>query len=173
MLFNSFVFLFVFLPVTYGVFWALRSAQSRYVWLTLTGYVFYGYWDARFCLLMAFSTTVSYLAGLGFLRWPNEQRQRKLCLVIPVVVDLCLLGFFKYANFAAASTVSLAHWLGLELAFPHLNIVLPVGISFYTFHTISYIVDSYRRVVTPTRNFFEFSAYVSLFSQLVAGPIVR
>src|SRR5688572_24356686 len=173
MLFNSFVFLFVFLPITYAVFWGLRTAQSRYIWLTITGYVFYGYWDARFCLLMAFTTVVSYTAGLGLLRWRDDPRRRKLCLVVAVAVDLCVLGFFKYANFTMASTVSLAAWLGLDLAFPHLNIILPIGISFYTFHTISYIVDSYRGVVTPTRNIFEFSAYVSLFSQLVAGPIVR
>ncbi len=172
MLFNSFVFLCAFLPVTYLVFWALRTASARYVWLTITGYVFYGYWDARFCLLMAFSTTVSYLAGRGFLRW-TDARRRHLCLVIPVVTDLTLLGFFKYANLAVATGAGLARLLGVEAHPPHLDIVLPVGISFYTFHTISYIVDSYRGVIRPTKNFFEFSAYVSLFSQLVAGPIVR
>jgi alginate O-acetyltransferase complex protein AlgI len=173
MLFNSFVFLFLFLPITYAVFWALRTAQSRYVWLTITGYVFYGYWDARFCLLMALSTLVSYTAGLGLLRWSNNPGRRKACLVVAVSIDLCVLGFFKYANFAMANTVSLAAWLGLDLRFSQFNIILPIGISFYTFHTITYVVDSYRGVVTPTRNLFEFSAYVSLFSQLVAGPIVR
>jgi alginate O-acetyltransferase complex protein AlgI len=172
MLFNSSIFLFVFLPIAYGVFWLLRTARSRYVWLSITGYVFYGYWDARFCLLMAFSTLVSYLAGLGFLRW-NDPRRRKLCLVVPITVDLLLLGFFKYAGFGLETARQLAHWLGADVALPHLNIILPIGISFYTFHTISYIVDSYRGVIRPTRNLFEFSAYVSLFSQLVAGPIVR
>ena len=173
MLFNSFIFLFAFLPVTYAVFWSLRNASSRYVWLTITGYVFYGYWDPRFCLLMAFSTLVSYLAGLGFLRWDGDERKRKLCLVIPIVVDLALLGFFKYANFALDTTKDVANLFGWNVSVPHYNIILPIGISFYTFHTISYIVDAYRRVIKPTRNFFEFSAYVSLFSQLVAGPIVR
>jgi alginate O-acetyltransferase complex protein AlgI len=172
MLFNSFVFLFLFLPVTYVGFWLLRRAQSRYIWLTLTGYVFYGYWDARFCLLMAFSTFVSYFAGLGLLRWKDPAR-RKLCLIVPIAVDLSLLGFFKYANFAFDSARDVAHWMGADIPLPHLNIILPIGISFYTFHTISYIVDSYRGVIRPTRNFFEFSSYVSLFSQLVAGPIVR
>ena len=173
MLFNSVVFLFAFLPVTYVVFWTLRSANSRYVWLTITGYVFYGYWNWRFCFLMAFSTLVSYSAGLGFLRWENDQRRRKLCLWLPIVVDLSLLGFFKYANFAIGTVSGFAHWMGTDVSLPHLNIILPIGISFYTFHTISYIVDSYRRVIRPTRNFFEFAAYVSLFSQLIAGPIVR
>jgi alginate O-acetyltransferase complex protein AlgI len=171
-LFNSAIFLFAFLPVTYLVFWWLRTKGSRYLWLTLTGYVFYGYWDARFCLLMAFSTLVSYTAGLGFLRWKSGPR-RRACLVVPIVVDLLLLGFFKYFNFALDSTVSIARLFGAEVTPPHLNIVLPVGISFYTFHTITYIVDCYRGVITPTRNLFEFSTYVSLFSQLVAGPIVR
>ena len=172
MLFNSFIFLVAVLPVTYLVFWMLRSASSRYVWLAVTGYVFYGYWDARFTLLMAFSTLVSYLAGLGFLRW-SDPRRRRLCLIVPIAVDLGLLGFFKYTNFALDSVRAAATTLGWDVAVPHLNILLPVGISFYTFHTITYIVDSYRGAITPTRNVFEFAAYVSLFSQLVAGPIVR
>ncbi|HEX5632295.1 MAG TPA: MBOAT family protein [Gemmatimonadales bacterium] len=173
MLFNSFVFLFAFLPATYVVFWTLRSARARYVWLTVTGYVFYGWWDARFTLLMAFSTIVSFLAGLAFLRWDHDDRKRKLILVVPIVVDLSLLGFFKYADFTLSTLGSLAHLAGADVRVPHLDIILPIGISFYTFHTISYIVDAYRRVITPTRDFFEFSCYVSLFSQLVAGPIVR
>ena len=172
MLFNSFVFIFIFLPIAYAVFWSLRTSRARYVWLTLTGYVFYGYWNPKFCLLMAFSTLVSYSAGRGFLRWSDPKR-RKLCLVVPIVVDLSLLGFFKYANFGLQTARSVLHVFGTEVALPHLNIVLPIGISFYTFHTITYIVDSYRGVIRPTRNFFEFSTYVSLFSQLVAGPIVR
>ena len=172
MLFNSFVFIFAFLPVTYTVFWLLRTSRARYVWLTATGYVFYGYWNPRFCLLMAFSTLVSYSAGLGFLRW-TDPRRRKLCLVVPIVVDLSLLAFFKYANFGLQTARGVAHVFGADVSVPHLDIILPVGISFYTFHTITYIVDSYRGVIRPTRNFFEFSTYVSLFSQLVAGPIVR
>jgi alginate O-acetyltransferase complex protein AlgI len=172
MLFNSFVFLLAFLPITYLVFWSLQSAKSRYVWLTITGYVFYGYWDPRFCLLMAFSTLVSFTAGLGFLRW-SDPRHRRLLLVVPITVDLIILAFFKYANFVFASVGDLLNWAGAGVSIPHWNIILPVGISFYTFHTITYIVDSYRGVIKPTRNIFEFSAYVSLFSQLVAGPIVR
>src|SRR5690349_2781737 len=102
MLFNSYAFLFVFLPITYVVFWGLRTASARYVWLAITGYVFYSYWNPWFCLLMLFSTLVSYFAGLGFLKWDADPRKRKLCLVVPIVVDLALLGFFKYANFALA-----------------------------------------------------------------------
>ena len=172
MLFNSLVFLFLFLPVTYGVFWALRTAQTRYIWLALTGYVFYGYWDPRFCLLMATSTLISFLAGLGFLRFTSP-RVRRLCLIVPIAIDLSLLGFFKYANFGLETFEGVVHAFGQDIRVPHLDIILPVGISFYTFHTITYIVDSYRGTIRPTRNLFEFAAYVSLFSQLVAGPIVR
>jgi hypothetical protein len=168
MLFNSFEFLLVFLPIAYVVFWRLRSAQARHVWLTVTGYVFYGYWNPWFCLLMAFSTLVSYSAGLGFLRW-HGPAARRLCLALPITVDLLLLGFFKYANFVMASTRDVVRLFGADLAVPAWNIILPVGISFYTFHTITYIVDCYRGTIKPTRNLFEFSAYVSLFSQLVAG----
>jgi alginate O-acetyltransferase complex protein AlgI len=172
MLFNSYIFLFAFLPVTYLMFWSLRSPSARYIWLASTGYVFYGYWNPWFCLLMAFSTIVSYCAGLGFLSVKSE-RGRRLCLVVPVTVDLLLLAYFKYAGFLMATAESASTAIGLpwHVAIP--DIVLPVGISFYTFHTISYIVDSYRGVIRPTRNVFEFAAYVSLFSQLVAGPIVR
>jgi alginate O-acetyltransferase complex protein AlgI len=172
MLFNSFQFLYLFLPITYLVFWLLRNRQQRYVWMTLTGYVFYGFWNYRFCALMAFSTGVSYLAGRA-LGSTDDARRRKLWLAIPIAVDLALLGFFKYAGFFLDTTRTGLALLGLPVRVPSLSIVLPIGISFYTFHTISYIVDTYRRKIAPTRNLFEFSCYVSLFSQLVAGPIVR
>lgn len=172
MLFNSFIFLLAFLPVTYGVFWLLRSARARYVWLAVTGYVFYGYWDPRFCLLMAFSTAVSFCAGLGLGKY-TAPRARRFFLVAPITVDLCLLGFFKYANFGMTAFRDGMQLFGWHVYVPYLDIILPVGISFYTFHTITYIVDCYRGTIKPTRNIFEFAAYVSLFSQLVAGPIVR
>jgi alginate O-acetyltransferase complex protein AlgI len=172
MLFNSLAFLYGFLPVTYLVFWRLRSKTDRYIWLTLTGYVFYSFWDYRFCALMAVSTVVSYLAGLGLARW-DDTRRRRLCVIAAVTVDLSLLGYFKYATFALETVNGLAQRFDWSLYLSGPNIILPVGISFYTFHTITYIVDAYRRTITPTRNVFEFSCYVSLFSQLVAGPIVR
>jgi len=167
MLFNSVVFLFAFLPIAYLVYWRLHGRNSRYGWLVATGYVFYGYWRWTFCLLMAFSTLVSFTAGLGLVR-ARTPWARRLCLIVPVTVDLSLLGYFKYADFAIGSMNAVAgtHFLLL-------HILLPIGISFYTFHTISYIVDCYRGVIQPTRNLLEFAAYVSLFSQLVAGPIIR
>jgi len=172
MLFNSLVFIFAFLPVTYLAFWSLKTTAQRHVLLTIAGYVFYSYWDPRFCLLMAFSTLVSYFAGLAFLRW-NGARERRIILLMPIILDLLLLGFFKYAGFLAKTVNDVAMLVHADPLLPVLNIILPIGISFYTFHTISYIVDCYRGVVKPTRSLFEFSAYVSLFSQLVAGPIVR
>lgn len=172
MLFNSPAFLFLFLPVAYGVFWRLSTRRGRYIWLTLTGYLFYAQWEPRYCLLMLFSTLVSYLAGLGMLRYGQAVRKPRWLLVLPITVDLLLLGFFKYAGFAAATLNGALTALHLHPV-PVLHAALPIGISFYTFHTITYIVDAYRGEITPTRNFFEFSAYVSLFSQLVAGPIVR
>ncbi len=172
MIFNSLGFLFVFLPVTYLVFWRLRSRTQRYVWLTVTGYVFYGFWNWKFCFLMAFSTLVSFVAGLG-LRSTTDSPRRKAFMVVPIVVDLSLLAFFKYANFALDAGAQFLRLAADISSPPHLDIILPVGISFYTFHTITYVVDAYRRKIVPTKSVFEFSCYVSLFSQLVAGPIVR
>jgi alginate O-acetyltransferase complex protein AlgI len=172
MLFNSVRFLYIFLPIAYLVFWLLRSKEQRYIWLTITGYVFYAFWNYKFCGLMLFSTAVSFLAGLGLAR--NEDgRARRWFLVVPIVVDLALLGYFKYANFGMETVATLLRSAGMPVHLPTLNVVLPIGISFYTFHTITYIVDSYRKVIRPTRNFFEFACYVALFPQLVAGPIVR
>ncbi len=172
MLFNSLLFLYVFLPVAYFVFWRLRTKSARYVWLTVTGYIFYSFWNYKFCALLAFSTIVSYAAGLGFLRW-TDARRRTLCLILPIVSDLAILAFFKYANFGLETLAELSRWTGHSFQPGLLQIVLPVGISFYTFHNISYVVDSYRGTIKPTRNFWEYACYVSLFSQLVAGPIVR
>jgi alginate O-acetyltransferase complex protein AlgI len=172
MLFNSLPFLYLFLPIAYLVFWRLTGKSRRYVWLAITGYVFYSFWNYKFCALMFFSTLVSYLAGRGLLRWQDEFR-RRLCLIIPLTLDLGLLGIFKYTNFFVTSLGGLSSWLGVPTHFPSFDIVLPVGISFYTFHTVTYIVDSYKERITPTKSFAEFAAYVSLFPQLVAGPIVR
>ena len=111
MLFNSLIFLFAFLPVAYGVFWMLRTTLQRHIWLTLTGYVFYGYWDPRFCLLMAFTTLVSFTAGRGLLA-TNDPRRRKWLMVVPITVDLSLLGYFKYAGFFSRSLNDFADLFG-------------------------------------------------------------
>src|SRR5256886_2805697 len=136
MLFNSLPFLYGFLPVTYLVFWRLKHKNDRYIWLTLTGYVFYAFWDYRFCGLMALSTVLAYAAGLGLRVWESAQL-RRLCLIVPITIDLCLLGFFKYATLGLETANRVAAWLDVPLFLSGPHIVLPVGISFYTFHTIS------------------------------------
>ncbi len=146
--------------------------MTRYVWLTCCSYVFYGYWNFKFCFWMALSTLISYCAGLGLRRW-DVGWQRKACVVLPISIDLAILGVFKYTNFILNTFQILFREIGSQAHVPIFQIILQVGISFYTFHTISYIVDSYRRTIHPTSNFWEFACYVCLFSQLVAGPIVR
>ncbi len=168
MVFNSSVFLFAFLPIVFTAFWLAKTKQQRHVILTVSGYVFYGYWDWRFCTLLLFSSLVSFSAGIMIDR-AQSRAARRAWLVASVGTDLTLLGFFKYYNFLAAN---LARVLP-EAAPPLIHVVLPIGISFYTFHTISYIVDVAAGRVRATRNVFEYLAYVSLFSQLVAGPIIR
>jgi alginate O-acetyltransferase complex protein AlgI len=168
MVFNSSVFLFAFLPVVFTLFWTARTRQQRHVILTVSGYVFYGYWDWRFCFLLLFSSLVSFTAALMIERTP-DQRGKRAWLVASVATDLALLGFFKYYNFAAANVARLVP----DFAPPLVHVVLPIGISFYTFHTISYIADVAAGRVRATRDVFEYLAYVSLFSQLVAGPIIR
>ena len=168
MLFNSDVFLFGFLPVAFALFWMLETKQQRYVLLTVSGYVFYGWWNWKFCFLLLASSLVSFAAGLLIARAPSRAIGRRW-MIGSVAFDLAALGYFKYYNFAAATLQAVVPaW-----APPVLDVVLPVGISFYTFHTISYIVDVAEGRVAATSNVFEYLAYVSLFSQLVAGPIVR
>ena len=168
MIFNSNIFLFAFLPVVFTLFWLAWTKQQRYVLMTVAGYVFYGYWDWRFCFLLLFSSLMSFSAAL-LIDGARTGRGRRTWMALSVGVDLALLGFFKYFNFFASSL----HAVLPALPLPVLEIVLPVGISFYTFHTISYIVDVADGRIRATRNLFEYLTYVSLFSQLVAGPIVR
>ena len=168
MLFNSDVFLFGFLPVVFSLFWILRRKQLRYLWLSASSYVFYGYWDWRFCFLLLLSSLVSFTAALMIAAAPSRLAARPWMVGV-ITLDLGILGFFKYYNFFAENVQAVAG----AVAPPLLPIVLPVGISFYTFHTISYVVDVADGRVRPTRNLLEYLTYVSLFSQLVAGPIVR
>ncbi|MBL3705546.1 MBOAT family protein [Sulfitobacter sp. BDSS02] len=140
--------------------------------LLVASYVFYGAWDWRFLGLIAFSTVVDYLVGLSLARTSDETRRRHL-LTISMVTNLGLLGVFKYFNFFIGSFVALADGMGMSVSIPVLYIVLPVGISFYTFQTMSYTIDVYRRELEPAKNFFDFALFVAFFPQLVAGPIER
>ena len=170
MLFNSAQFV-AFFAVVYGLYLVLRH---RYQNLLLLGasYVFYGSWDWRFLGLMLFSTTMDYGFGLLLGRVEHAAR-RKAILVTSVTVNLGVLFVFKYFNFFAASLDRLLTVFALHLDARILGVVLPLGISFYTFHNLSYIVDVYRRRVAPARSFVDFGLYVALFPQLIAGPIAR
>lgn len=173
MIFNSYIFLFIFLPVALAGFWLLGGKKNaRYIFLTLLGYFFYGYWNYKFTFLMLFSTLISFGTALYISR-ASSGKKRKIALIAALTTDLALLGFFKYFNFSVATIQNLFDFFGHRADLPLLHIILPIGISFYTFHTMSYVIDVYRGKFQPTRNFFEFSTYVSFFPQLVAGPIVR
>jgi alginate O-acetyltransferase complex protein AlgI len=170
MLFNSLAFL-VF-ATCFFVLWPLcqRRANLRYAFLVAASMLFYGWWDWRFLLLIAFSGLIDYAAGLGMVRWPDR---RKWLLVLSLVANLGTLAVFKYLDFATANVNWVFGFLGIDMAVPLRKLILPVGISFYTFQSMSYTIDIYRRRLEPTRNILHFFAYLAMFPQLVAGPIVR
>ena len=173
MLFNSIDFA-IFLPVVFILYWfvAKRNLEAQNLLLVIASYVFYGWWDWKFLSLIIISTVADYLVGqrLGPEKNPFK---RKLLVVVSIAVNLGLLGFFKYYNFFIENLVTAFTFLGSEINPGTLNIILPVGISFYTFQTMSYTLDIYNRKIEPTRDFVAFSAFVSFFPQLVAGPIER
>ncbi|MFC2176367.1 MBOAT family O-acyltransferase [Bacteroidota bacterium] len=176
MSFNSFEFA-VFWTVVISIYW-LMPLRLQNLLLLAASYVFYAGWDWRFLSLIMISTCVDYVAGLRIhaatLAEDASSRTRgRIWLTASICTNLGLLGFFKYCNFFAESTVELFHAFGLEVSPVTLNIVLPVGISFYTFQTMSYTIDIYRRKMAPTRNFLDFALFVAFFPQLVAGPIER
>jgi len=173
MLFNSIPFA-IFLPLVFAVYWLLgpRRRQLQNILLIIASYIFYGWWDWRFLLLIAASSLVDFLIGLG-LGKTEEQSRRKTLLVCSLVFNLGILGFFKYFNFFVDSFALLVTSLGLQANMPALRIILPVGISFYTFQTLSYSIDVYRRQIPTVKDPIAFFAFVSFFPQLVAGPIER
>jgi alginate O-acetyltransferase complex protein AlgI len=173
MIFSSYEFLFIFLPLVLAIYYLLPG-RARVLFLTLASYFFYGWWDFRFCGLMLFSTLIDYVAGKGISR-AQTPAGRKTWMVVSVLSNLSLLGFFKYFDMFAASVNRLLAFVphGSSLELPLLHLILPVGISFYTFQSMSYAIDLYRGHAKPTRSFLDFACYVSLYPQLVAGPIVR
>ena len=172
MLFNSLPFA-VFLPIVFAVYWALRnSLRSQNVMLLVASYVFYGWWDARFLSLIVASTVVDYLLG-QYLAVATNALKRKLLLTASMIFNLGLLGVFKYYNFFMENFMEIANSVGLYTNPILLKIALPVGISFYTFQTMSYTIDIYRKQLDPTKDFIAFAAFVGYFPQLVAGPIER
>lgn len=173
MLFDSIDFA-IFLPIVFVLYWfiASRNLKLQNLLVVCASYLFYGWWDWRFLSLIIFSTIVDYLVGLK-LKSENDTIKRKILLWISILVNLGFLGFFKYYNFFLDNFINAFSFFGTEIKANTLNIILPVGISFYTFQTLSYTIDVYKRKLEPTKDLIAFSAFVSFFPQLVAGPIER
>lgn len=173
MLFNSIDFA-LFLPIVFIIYWFFtnKNLQLQNALLVVASYFFYGYWDWRFLALIIFSSFVDYFIGLGLGKNENK-KTRKLLLTTSILINLGFLGFFKYFNFFADSFAAAFTILGKPIDPVSLNIILPVGISFYTFQTLSYSIDVYKEKLKPTTDLVSFFAFVSFFPQLVAGPIER
>ena len=173
MLFNSIPF-FIFLSIVFVLYWIVlkKHHKMQNVLLLVGSYVFYGWWDYRFLALILASTLVDYMVGIALSRQENKNKRKQL-LWVSLLFNLGLLALFKYFNFFIDSWVDAWQLFGITMHTSTLNIILPVGISFYTFQTLSYTIDIYRKKLTPTRNFIEFATYVAFFPQLVAGPIER
>ncbi len=173
MLFNSLDFA-VFLPIVFVLYWfiASRNLRLQNALIVAASYVFYGWWDWRFLSLIIFSTLVDFSIGHR-LKTEENRSKRKFLLWTSIIVNLGFLGFFKYYNFFLDNFVAAFSLFGQEIQANSLSIILPVGISFYTFQTLSYTIDVYKRRLEPTQDFVAFSAFVCFFPQLVAGPIER
>ena len=174
MIFNSFEFA-IFLVLVFGLYWFVfnKNLKQQNLLLLCSSYVFYGWWDYRFLSLIILSTIVDYFVGIAVEKSHKNER-RKLLLWASIAFNIGILGFFKYYNFFVDSLLASFAQLGYEMQSTwSLNIILPVGISFYTFQTMSYTIDVYRKNLRPTTDFISFAAFVSFFPQLVAGPIER
>ena len=179
MLFNSLEFA-VFLPIVFLLYWFVfnRKLRLQNAFIVLASYVFYGWWDWRFLILMAATTFFSWVSGVLIQKvrngtYENIKHKLRIISVANIVLNIGILGYFKYYNFFIDSFVSSFTFFGGELSARSLNIILPVGISFYTFQALSYTIDVYREKIQPTKDIVSFFAFVSFFPQLVAGPIER
>ncbi len=178
MLFNTKEFLF-FLPIVLLVTFIIPK-KIRYIWLLIASYYFYMCWNAKYAFLLLFSTLVTYLGGLG-IEWCKKQawnpnkiaKGKKLCVGIGFVLNIGMLGYFKYTNFFLENIRSILRCFRIEWNIRQMDILLPVGISFFTFQALSYLVDVYRNEIYAEKNFFRYALFVSFFPQLVAGPIER
>jgi D-alanyl-lipoteichoic acid acyltransferase DltB (MBOAT superfamily) len=173
MYFNSLEF-FVFLPIVFVLYWFVTKRNLNYqnLLIVAASYLFYGWWDWRFLSLIIFSSLVDYSIGI-LLKKEQKSSKRKLFVWISICINIGFLGFFKYYNFFIESFVDSFAFFGKQVQVNTLNIILPVGISFYTFQTLSYTIDVYYKRLEPTKNIISFFAFVSFFPQLVAGPIER
>ena len=174
MLFNSIEFL-LFLPIVFVLYWFVfnKNLKHQNLLILVSSYVFYGWWDYRFLSLIVLSTIVDYVIGLN-ISTQSSKKNQKILLWCSLLFNLGVLGFFKYYNFFIDSWINLFSSIGYDIkSVWTLNIILPVGISFYTFQTMSYTIDIYRKQLKPTKDFISFASFVSFFPQLVAGPIER
>jgi len=173
MSFNSLDFA-VFLPVVFLLYWFVTSRTLRLqnLLIVAASCVFYGWWDWRFLSLILFSTAVDYVVGRA-LTYQQNLKKRRLLLWTSILVNLGFLGFFKYYNFFLDNLATAFTFLGGAITTRSLEVILPIGISFYTFQTLSYTIDVYRKKLKPTNDFIAFAAFVGFFPQLVAGPIER
>jgi alginate O-acetyltransferase complex protein AlgI len=173
MFFNSLDFA-LFLPIVFLLYWSLNNVRLIFqnFLILASSYIFYGWWDWRFLSLILISTVIDFSVGLSLKSIVNPKR-RKILLLISILANIGFLGFFKYYNFFLENFITAFSFFGNEINPHSLNIILPVGISFYTFQTLSYTIDIYNRKLEPTNNFVEFASFVSFFPQLVAGPIER
>jgi D-alanyl-lipoteichoic acid acyltransferase DltB (MBOAT superfamily) len=173
MLFNSIEYA-IFLPIVFLLYWFIvnKNLKLQNFFLLTVSYIFYGWWDWRFLTLIIFSSMVDYLVGIG-LEKQQDKTKRKLLLLTSILVNIGFLGFFKYYNFFAENFINAFTIFGKHPDITSINIILPVGISFYTFQTLSYSIDVYRGKFKPTKDIIAFFAFVAFFPQLVAGPIER
>ena len=172
MLFNSYEFLFLFFPIVFLIYHFGLKRTWKIPFLLLASYYFYGHWNYKFLPLLLFSTCVDYFVGIEIEKTNNKKKQKTL-LLISLIMNLGVLAFFKYSNFAIENLNLLLNHFGIQVLAEIPNIVLPVGISFYTFQSLSYTIDLYRNHSKAYRKFTPFAAYVALFPQLIAGPIIR
>lgn len=172
MLFNSIDFA-IFFPVFFILYWLVAgNLRLRNILILLSSYLFYGWWDYRFLFLIALSSLVDFYVGQRIYNTENKATRKKF-LLISLIVNIGLLVYFKYTNFFIETFVDSFKLFGNDIEVSTLNIILPVGISFYTFQTLSYTIDIYRNQLKPTKNLLAFSSFVAFFPQLVAGPIER
>jgi alginate O-acetyltransferase complex protein AlgI len=171
MLFNSISFA-IFLPIVFALYWMIKTKRNQNILLMLASYYFYACWDWRFLFLLAFSTFLDYYTGLK-IENSAKKSSKKFWFWLSISVNLGFLGFFKYYNFFADSFADFAGGLGFHTSPWVLQIILPVGISFYTFHGLSYVIDIYKERITAEKSWIDYTLFVSFFPLLVAGPIER
>lgn len=173
MLFNSFEFL-IFLPAVFLLYWfVFKPLKWQNLFVVAASYLFYGWWDWRFLILIAITTFCSYASGLLIQKYAGRRTRRRIVCATNILLNLIILGIFKYLNFFGENFALLLDALGFKCDWVTLDIMLPVGISFYTFQALSYTIDVYRSSIRPTRDVVAFFAFISFFPQLVAGPIER